>query len=57
MVLEVEELLKTALAMRGGFGLPHELSDPTRSHLGVTRALSAGLGEGSQKGQGQVCED
>lgn len=57
MVLEVEELLKTALVMRGGFELPHELSDPTRSHLGVTLALSAGRWEGSQKGQGQVRED
>lgn len=47
-------MLKTALAMRGGFGLPHELPNPTHSCLGVTHAPSAELWEGNQKGQGQV---
>lgn len=52
MVLEIEEPLKTALAMRGGLGLPHELSNATCSCPGVTRALSTRLWEGTQKPAG-----
>lgn len=51
MVLEVEEQFKTALDMREGFELPHELLDHTHSSLGVTFALSADW-EGSQKRAG-----
>lgn len=48
-VLAIEELLKTALAMRGGFGLSQEHLDPTLSHLVVILALSTGSGKGVRK--------
>lgn len=55
MVLEVEELFKTALDMREGFGLPHELSDHT--HSWVSLVPSALTGRAVRRGQGQVSED
>lgn len=53
MVLEVEELLKTALDMRQGFGLPHELLDHIHSCLGVTCALSTDWDGSQEEGRGQ----
>lgn len=55
MVLEVEELFKTALDMREGFGLPHELSD--HIHSWVSLVPSALTGRAVRRGQGQVSED
>lgn len=56
MVLEVEEVFKTALDMREGFGLPPELSDHTHSCL-VSLVPSVLTGTAVRRGQGQVSED